>query len=201
MMGLLNRIRLTALAIGMLVAPAGLASANFTYNINLSVPNQSGLGSGVGTDSATGTITVDKLGALAATDFVAYSLTFTDPLGDTSFLTQSSGNVVIAGGATVNASAMSLTVTLPAPAAGNAYFIINSGGAPNLYYDSVSTSTYLVINPPASLGSETLSTTGGTFIVGTAAAVPEPSSLVLMGIGGITGLGYARRRRLAKVVA
>ena len=89
--------------------------------------------------------------------------------------------------------AMSLTVTLPAPAAGNAYFIINSGGVPNLYYDSVSTSTYLVINPPASLGSETLSTTGGTFTVGTAAAVPEPSTLVLMGIAGITGLGYAWR--------
>ncbi|MGP0067206.1 MAG: hypothetical protein ACLQGP_26885 [Isosphaeraceae bacterium] len=157
MMGLVNRMRLTALAIGMLVAPAGLASANYTYNINLSVPNLSGIGSGVGTDSATGTITVDKLGALAATDFVAYSLTFTDPLGDMSFLTQSSGNVGIEGGATVNASAMSLTVTLPAPAAGNAYFIIqSSGGAPNLYYDSVSTSTYLVINPPASLGSETL---------------------------------------------
>ena len=95
MMGLVNRMRLTALAIGMLVAPAGLASADYTYNINLSVPNLSGIGSGVGTDSATGTITVDKLGALAATDFVAYSLTFTDPLGDMSFLTQSGGHLAL----------------------------------------------------------------------------------------------------------
>jgi hypothetical protein len=33
------------------------------------------------------------------------------------------------------------------------------------------------------------------------AAVPEPSSLVLMCMGGIAGLGYAWRRRRAKVVA
>jgi hypothetical protein len=157
----------------------------------------------VGTDSATGTITVDKLGALAATDFVAYSLTFTDPLGDTSFLTQSNGNVTIQGGFAVNASATALTVTMPAPPGMGEFVIQTSGGdAPLLYYSvDMGLADFLAINPPASLGFETLSTTGGTFTVGTAAAVPEPSSLVLMGIAGITGLGYAWRRRRARVIA
>jgi hypothetical protein len=40
-----------------------------------------------------------------------------------------------------------------------------------------------------------------SFTMNIGTAVPEPSSLVQMGIGGIAGLGYARRRRRAQVVA
>jgi hypothetical protein len=35
----------------------------------------------------------------------------------------------------------------------------------------------------------------------TPTAVPEPASLVLMGIGGVAGLGYTLARRRAKLMA
>jgi hypothetical protein len=198
MMALVNRIGLTALVIGMVAASSGRAPAGFIYNVNLSVPDSNG----PGTDSVTGTITADKLGALAATDFVALSLTFADPNGATTMLSQSSGDVVFYG-ATVNASATSLTVTMPAPSSdGSAYFLIGaSGSAPQLYYNQAPTGNQFAINPPAAYGYVTLSPTGGTYTLGIAAAVPEPSTFVLMGIAGITGLGYPWRRRRAKVVA
>jgi hypothetical protein len=39
---------------------------------------------------------------------------------------------------------------------------------------------------------------GGANKVGTVSAVPEPSTLMTLAIGGITGLGYTARRRLRK---
>jgi hypothetical protein len=55
---------------------------------------------------------------------------------------------------------------------------------------------YLFFSVDDTFFSDNVVTPNGTFGVNVApAAVPEPSSLALCGIAGLSGLGYARRRR------
>jgi hypothetical protein len=194
--------RFTLMFLGSLVFAALTASpavADYTYAVNFSDP----ITGGGGDVSVSGTITVDKLGSLGASDFTDYSLTFSSPNSGSATLTTSNSSLeYVQQGSTINATATELSMTFP-PASkfdSDVFLIYNMsfdqsfqlsetyGSPAGRNIGNGSDSSFV------SLGS------GVTTVIGTAsAAVPEPSSLVLGAIGIAAVTGYQlRRRKLAR---
>ena len=181
---------------------ASVASANFTYNVSLSAPNdQQG---SAGPVSVNGTITVDMLGTLTASDIVDYSLTFTSPDNPATTLTPSNG-VSVLNLATLTANVASLKVTLTPGFGGDiSLFAIQTNGTSDLNADfqflNEGSDRFEIFVFPLSGSSNggitELGGNGGTYTVGTApSVVPEPSSLVLAGLGTVMGMGYLGMKR------
>jgi hypothetical protein len=198
----MRTIAAIAFSLALLASPAS-APANYTYAVNLSVPNTGG-GEG-GVVSVAGSITVDKLGTLTASDFVGYSLNFTSPDNPDILITPTNGAAVISGNVTVTATSTSLLVTIPPISSGlneDSFQI----GLPDQVHGDVRFAFFLdatdhpdlFIGNQLSLGNPK---DGGTISLGPSDqtlvfVVPEPSSIALLGLGMATALGaWAVRRR------
>jgi hypothetical protein len=184
---------------------APIASANYVYNVSLSVPVTGNDGMSPGNLTAIGTITVDMLGTLATSDVVDFSITITGVLSTTSTLTPSNADVeFLRTGVTLSADASSLSLTFPT--------VVPDYDPIGFFIQSTTTGD----NPPAvslgfsndgagnefigmmnlgERGTKTIGGNGGTYILGTAApsSVAEPSSFLLAGMGIAIGLACFRR--------
>ncbi len=167
-----------------------------------------------GTVSVSGTITVDKLGSLSQSDIVDYSLTISSPRAASFLLTPADSIIQLISPVALTATATSLSVTLPPTTASRGDFVIGSNSSyPSAsaffgFYGGGGADSTEIRNqgakpnvPPYDEYLGNPGASGATFAVGTPAvsSVPEPSSLLLMGLGGLAGLGYVRRRRRAGV--
>jgi hypothetical protein len=179
---------------------ASPAAADYVYNVNLSDPVEVGSGD----VSISGTITVDQLGMLSASDFVSYSLTFSSPNYPSATLTTANSSIYYdQDGSYVSASATQLSITFPAASTDDydAFQIAASNNDQAL----VLSQTYgldasrVMINgtgiyPHQDESYVDLGGSGITSVIGTAAAVPEPSSL-LLAASGIAAMTFCRFRR------
>lgn len=194
----MRTIAALALSLAVLALPAS-ARAEYTYAVNLSVPNTMG-GEG-GAVSVAGSITVDTLGTLTASDFVGYALNFTSPDNPDTLITPANGAAVISGNVTVTATATSLLVTIPPNFTGlnEDYFQI---GLPDQVHSDVRFAFFLdaTDHPDLFIGNQLSLDNpkdGGTIFLGPSGqtlvfAVPEPSSIALLGLGMATALGCLR---------
>lgn len=189
--------RLLSIAVLGLAALASPASADFSYKVALSAP----AGNGSGNVTATGSITVGRLGSnLSVADVRGYSLALVAPGTATVTLTRGNSNLLLNGGILLGATAANLTLT--APSINDGLYIIGPPGASvyalDYYNNGASTSFEITAGSiGGSLGPYSPTT---QFVLGTISpsAVPEPSSLVLMGTAAAAGLGvWGRRRRSA----
>ena len=143
----------------------------------------------------TGFITVDKLGSLSASDVTGWDITI-NPLGSTpETLTGANSAFHLVGAATMTATADALSIAIPSNAAG---FDFSSHDLAWTYGESgpAQVVTYQ-LNDKLLIGEEVVGFPS-TF---TAQAeventpVPEPASLALMGLGGVSmAVGSLKRR-------
>ena len=210
-MVVVKQIGLVVLVFGMVAAFTGPAPAGYTYNISLSVANNTGdFEATAGPDSVTGTITVDKFGTLGAADILSYSLTFSSPDNLPVTLTTADSTFFLDNVASLTSSNSGLSITLPAyqPNQSITYLEINSTHLFDVHLIlgnpiAGSSNTLVIANYPTQgtsiedYGQSSLNSSAGAFTLGTPAfsSVPEPSSLVLCGIAGLIGLGVAKGRR------
>jgi hypothetical protein len=176
---------------------ASSASADYVYNVNFSDPLNGG-----GDVSVSGTITVDKLGSLGASDFVAYSLNFSSSNYPSATLTTANSSVeYVQQASSINASATDLSMTFPLASAfySDVFLIYNSS-----FYQSFQISQTYGTSATRALGNfddnsyVTLGSDGVTTVIGTAVtAVPEPSSFLLAATAIAAMTGYRFRRRNA----
>ena len=208
MTGLANGIGLAALVVGLVAASAGRASAGYTYNVSLSVPNEDAnfLGYYDGNVSVVGTITVDNLGTLtSASDITGYTLAFSSDGNPTTIVTSSNGTVDLSG-VTLMATSTTLTGEFPNFAGTSEFSIFDNlnttffgielqfqeyaGSFKTLRIDNQSE------NPGAAQDNGASYISSETFTVGTA-VVPEPSSaaLTMIGAGTVLACGWVRKLR------
>jgi hypothetical protein len=180
-------------------------SADITYTLS----DYSALESGY---TLTGSITTDgNFGTIVAGDIESWTFTATD--GETTYTVSSNDAYASLGVDGLQASATALTMGIPTPAStGEAALDLYAYGESYLsyqrytnYYGFLTQDTYSFDNP--SQNSVWTNQTNGSngltlgandpWTIATApAAVPEPSSLVMAGLGlaGLAGYGWRRRR-------
>lgn len=164
-----------------MVLTVGVCQADTTYDVNLSI----------GADTVTGTIVTDgNTGVLVGSDIVNYALTFTgaipgfDPNGPL--------NVAVFGNAL---SATSTELLFDFTASGALYLSDINNDIPRFVvcgpgYTNFCGGVGLSDGSGIEFTPET-----GTQVIGTAAALPEPSSLWPLAIG-VLGLAGSMRRKL-----
>lgn len=155
-------------------------------------------------DTVSGSITTDgAIGALAASDITAWSVTVTGPLAPFSISSTDSKAALTA----LNMTATQTQVNIYAPLTGNLNEILFTGGDGHtgLHYirSNDSTGTYDFYDSIVdgnlqwgsfTAGSNTLQLTAiNPWLIAT--AVPEPSSALLAAIGGVLGLVVAVYRK------
>ena len=197
----MNKFISSSIAAIALVASATVADANvLVYTASLSGPNESPANASPGTGF--GTITIDDILNTMRVQFSFSGLTGTTSAAHIHAATAVAGTGT-AGVATqtpffagfptgVTAGTMDTTFDMTVASSFNASYITANGGTP--------LSAFAALEAAANGGKAYLnihtSTFGGGEIRGflTPVAVPEPASVVLLGLGG-SALGMARRRR------
>ena len=196
----LGQLTLAALVAGVL---ATSASASFSYFFDQEISG-GGEGESGATVSITGTITVADLGTVELADITDYSLSFTSSTypGPT-VLTPSNSNVEV-DGTLLEATAAELLFDITA--GGNGEFrilgttpIVNDFVRFSISADSDEGNQVSALHTPDFDGPPFPPQDGAAFDPGssgsyTVAVIPEPTSLALLGLGGLAML---RRRRRA----
>lgn len=175
-----------AMVLGMGVA-AHAASYTYQFNSTLTCYNCAG-----GTMDVTGTITVDQLGALNVSNVTGFDVTMIAD-GQNYSVTNADGSFQMAFGATLNATADTLSFTVTGErdqfsfvGSDNQFTYGNgtesgvgvNGGTTYIGFKQISTPSTLTANAFSS----------------TPAATPEPSSLMLLGTGGLSLAGLLRKK-------
>jgi hypothetical protein len=167
---------IVAIAICVL-ALGGAARADIIYTVDLSIDG----------GSVTGTIETNGIGVITPTDIVAYNLEVSDP-ADTpsSYDLNPSDSFLDYGGTDLVASLSQLTVDTSTET--EAYFLFFSNDR-NTYFCAQDQKVVcygrtggLGVNTARNTNGDTPTyvTTDGVTLIGTAKAIPEPSSLVLL---------------------
>jgi len=195
------------------------ASADIIYNVNLAFPEDPGTSNGDVNLIGTVTVTGPNPSITSAAGIKDFNLTWSNPGGVLQNVTLSKtgvnvGDLFIDGLASIEATSSALIfhvpTAVPPPLAGvNRNSIIFRDTAPpggaNISVTFIHDSSAFAGNPINSqLSSNYSPGSGGAFGVlpfandlqfGTAAAVPEPSSFVLLGIGALGALRYRKRKK------
>jgi hypothetical protein len=194
-----SRIRLLAVLSFVLTAwsPA-LRAASITYNIQSYASLQNG-------DVLSGTITTDGniTTPLTRTDITSWNYKITN--GPNTIVTASGDSSTVFINGAVLASQTQITIASPVTGENSFEFHVPPGGLGVLWSRTPTSDSYFAFDAaddpiwtssassPPGLG---LPTAPGTWIIGQAAAVPEPGSLALVLIGSACVAGHwARRRR------
>ncbi len=190
--------------LGIMSLPASPAAAAMVYDVSFSDPNLLGPGN----LTVTGTITVDTLGMLSASDIVNFSLTITSARNPPGLITPMTGTISTMNNPVFTATAASLSITLPPTMSGAGTFIDFSTNSGSSFLGisnggGVGPARTMVNGQAPPPATEDLSTvifgpaSGGTFVIATAAvaSVPEPASLVMACTAGLFGIGCWLRRR------
>lgn len=149
---------------------------NFYNGVNYQIT-----GTGVGGNGISG-------GVLNGDEFTPYSLNFVLP------------NPVVAFGADFNGAntASGLTFTILGQTFSLGSFLPSPGTG---FLGFVSTDAFTVVDVGSGPPSNEIYSLDNLTYVRAAAAVPEPSSLALCGVGGLMGIGLARARRKRPTIA
>lgn len=185
-----------------LLALASPAPAAFTYRLDLSAPLPDN-----GLVSAQGTITVQNLGTFGPSDTFSsfdWSLTLTDPSGQSFTLTRDNSTLNLTGSLSLTATAEQLALNIPQssdeirPQSGIFAFL---GVASAIKYDfnAPDNTTTLLLQTSGYAGTSDLGT-GTSFVVATAEptmATPAPPGAVLAASAMPLLAGWAMFRRRA----
>lgn len=169
-----------AVAVMGLVLTVGVCRADITYDVNLAI----------GGDTLTGTIVTDgNLGVLGSGDIVSYALTFAGPEPGTDPNGPMNANVT---GNALSATASQLLFNFDA--SGFVYLSDVNNDIPRFVACGPGYTQFCGGVGLGDGGSQ-FTAESGTQVIGTAGTIPEPSSVLPIGIG-VLALAGLRRRKL-----